>query len=444
MLKGQFPVEKFASLRTPFYYYDLPLLRRTLDKIRECIEPYPQFHVHYAVKANFNGKILQEISRCGFGADCVSGGEIRAALQNGFAPESIVYAGVGKSDEEILLALDAGIARFNVESAAELEVINELALSRGVVAPVSLRVNPDIGAHTHANITTGLAENKFGINYEQLPGVIELADSLPGVEYKGLHFHIGSQILEMDDFVALCNRINVLAEQILRQRRGRLVPAASSAAAVGYSSSAVGAAGVAGSGVAAGVAGAAGAVGSGAVAGAAAGVAGAAASVLGDINVGGGLGINYYHPNHLDVAEFSQYFETFARHLKLPEGTPVHFELGRSVVAPCGSLISRVLYIKEGTTRRFAIIDASMTELIRPALYKAYHRVENISSYEPEEVYDVVGPVCESSDVFAKGVSIDKCHRGDFIAIRSAGAYGESMSSQYNCRPLPACFFKED
>ena len=474
MLKGQFPVEKFASLRTPFYYYDLPLLRRTLDKIRECIEPYPQFHVHYAVKANFNGRILQEISRCGFGADCVSGGEIRAALQNGFAPESIVYAGVGKSDEEILLALDAGIARFNVESAAELEVINELALSRGVVAPVSLRVNPDIGAHTHANITTGLAENKFGINYEQLPGVIELADSLPGVEYKGLHFHIGSQILEMDDFVALCNRINVLAEQILRQRRGRLVPAASSAAAVGYSSSAVGSAGVSGSGAVAGVAGvagaagaagvagvagvassgavagvagAAGAVGSGAVAGAAAGVAGAAgaaASVLGDINVGGGLGINYYHPNHLDVAEFSQYFETFARHLKLPEGTPVHFELGRSVVAPCGSLISRVLYIKEGTTRRFAIIDASMTELIRPALYKAYHRVENISSYEPEEVYDVVGPVCESSDVFAKGVSIDKCHRGDFIAIRSAGAYGESMSSQYNCRPLPACFFKED
>ena len=478
MLKGQFPVEKFASLRTPFYYYDLPLLRRTLNKIRECIEPYPQFHVHYAVKANFNGKILQEISRCGFGADCVSGGEIRAALQNGFAPESIVYAGVGKSDEEILLALDAGIARFNVESAAELEVINELALSRGVVAPVSLRVNPDIGAHTHANITTGLAENKFGINYEQLPGVIELADSLPGVEYKGLHFHIGSQILEMDDFVALCNRINVLAEQILRQRRGRLVPAASSAAAVGYSSSAVGAAGVSGSGAvagaAAGVAGAsgvagsgavagavagaaagvagvagsgagvAGAAGSGAVAGSAAGVAGAAASVLGDINVGGGLGINYYHPNHLDVAEFSQYFETFARHLKLPEGTPVHFELGRSVVAPCGSLISRVLYIKEGTTRRFAIIDASMTELIRPALYKAYHRVENISSYEPEEVYDVVGPVCESSDVFAKGVSIDKCHRGDFIAIRSAGAYGESMSSQYNCRPLPACFFKED
>ena len=444
MLKGQFPVEKFASLRTPFYYYDLPLLRRTLDKIRECIEPYPQFHVHYAVKANFNGRILQEISRCGFGADCVSGGEVRAALQNGFAPESIVYAGVGKSDEEILLALDAGIARFNVESAAELEVINELALSRGVVAPVSLRVNPDIGAHTHANITTGLAENKFGINYEQLPGVIELADSLPGVEYKGLHFHIGSQILEMDDFVALCNRINVLAEQILRQRRGRLVPAASSAAAVGYSSSAAGAAG---SGAVAGVAGAAGAAGSGVAAGAAAGVAGAAgaaASVLGDINVGGGLGINYYHPNHLDVAEFSQYFETFARHLKLPEGTPVHFELGRSVVAPCGSLISRVLYIKEGTTRRFAIIDASMTELIRPALYKAYHRVENISSYEPEEVYDVVGPVCESSDVFAKGVSIDKCHRGDFIAIRSAGAYGESMSSQYNCRPLPACFFKED
>lgn len=381
MLKGSFPIEKFKSLRTPFYYYDMRLLRRTLDVVSEQLERNPCFRLHYAVKANFNPEILTEIALRGFGADCVSGGEIKAALDAGFKPDGVVFAGVGKSDEEILAGLSAGISRFNVESAAELLIIDELAGRMGKVAPISLRVNPDIGAHTHANIVTGLAENKFGINYDQLDDVMHLALSLQNISYKGLHFHIGSQILDMMDFVALCNRINDLA------------------------------AGLARSGM-----------------------------PVGDINVGGGLGINYQHPNHLDIADFASYFDTFRKHLKLPQGTLVHFELGRSIVAPCGSLISRVLYVKQGSTRQFAIIDGSMTELIRPALYKAYHRVENISSNEPEEVYDVVGPVCESSDVFVKEASIDKCHRGDFMAIRSAGAYGESMSSGYNCRPLPRAF----
>ena len=384
MLKGSFPIERFQGLKTPFYSYDLGLLRRTLQAVREQLDRNPDYRVHYAIKANANPVILRTIAAAGLGADCVSGGEIRASLENGFRPDSIVYAGVGKSDDEIRYALQSGIARFNAESAAELEVINEIAGGMGKTAPVSLRVNPDIGAHTHANITTGLAENKFGINYEQLPGIIQLALRLPNLRYCGLHFHIGSQILDMADFVALCNRINTLAEKI--QRSG--LP-------------------------------------------------------LGDINVGGGLGINYQHPNHLDIADFAAYFDTFRRHLVLPEGTVVHFEPGRSIVAPCGSLISRVLYVKEGTSKRFAIIDASMTELIRPALYKAYHRVENISSNEEEEIYDVVGPVCESSDVFVKGASIDRCHRGDLIAIRSAGAYGEAMASQYNCRPLPPSCFDE-
>ena len=350
--------------------------------MREASSCLPAASVHYAVKANFNPVILKEIAAAGLGADCVSGGEIKAALAAGFPASGIVYAGVGKSDEEIRSALAAGISRFNVESAAELEVIEEIAAEMGICAPVSLRVNPDIGAHTHANITTGLAENKFGINYEQLEDVLRYALSLPHVKYSGLHFHIGSQILDMMDFVALCNRINSLRDKLLR-----------------------------------------------------------AGLPLGDVNVGGGLGINYQHPNHLDIADFDAYFKTFMKHLKLPEGTRVHFELGRSIVAPCGSLIARVLYVKKGTTRQFAIVDASMTELIRPALYKAYHRVENISSEEPEEVYDVVGPVCESSDVFLKGASIDRCHRGDLIAIRSAGAYGESMASCYNCRPLPPSLF---
>ena len=382
MLKGSFPIEKFGGLRTPFYYYDLGLLRRTLATVRESASPSPEFRVHYAVKANANPVLLAEIAASGLGADCVSGGEIRAALDAGFKPESIVYAGVGKSDAEINFALENGISRFNVESAAELEVINELALKAGKKAPVSLRINPDIGAHTHSNITTGLAENKFGINYEQLEEVLRFALSLPAVEYKGLHFHIGSQLLDMMDFVALCNRINSLVDELSR-----------------------------------------------------------AGLPVGDINVGGGLGVSYEHPNLLPVPDFRSYFDTFRRHLRLPAGTPVHFELGRSIVAQCGSLISRVLYVKQGTTKQFAIIDGSMTELIRPALYKAYHRIENLSSDEPEEVYDVVGPVCESSDVFLKAAHLNKCRRGDLLAIRSAGAYGEAMASRYNCRPLPEAYY---
>jgi diaminopimelate decarboxylase len=384
MLKGDFPVERFRDIPTPFYYYDLPLLRRTLDVVQRQLDRNPMYRVHYAIKANFNPRILAEIAARGFGADCVSGAEVRAALAAGFPPEGIVFAGVGKSDAEIRFALQQGIARFNVESAAELEVIDEIAGTLGCVAPVSLRINPDIGAHTHAGITTGLAENKFGINYEQMDEVMDLSLSLPHVRYCGLHFHIGSQILDMMDYVALCNRINELVLRL--QRAGRRV---------------------------------------------------------GDINVGGGLGINYQHPNHLPIADFEGWFEVFRKHLRLPEGTEVHFEPGRSLVAPCGTLIARVLYVKQGTRKQFAIIDGSMTELVRPAMYKAYHRVENLSSDEPEEVYDVVGPVCESSDVFVKEASIDRCRRGDLMAIRSAGAYGESMASHYNCHPLPDCFFFE-
>ena len=257
-----------------------------------------------------------------------------------------------------------------------MAVINELALAAGKRAPISIRVNPDVGAHTHANITTGLAENKFGIHHSVLPDAIALAQSLPGLDFRGIHFHIGSQILDMSDFVALCNRINECTRRLSQ---------------LGIK--------------------------------------------LQDVNVGGGLGIDYEHPNHLPVADFKGYFDVFKRHLDCK--CPVHFEPGRSIVAPCGSLISRVLYVKDGLHKQFAVLDASMTELIRPALYHAYHRIENISSDGPEAKYDVVGPVCESSDVFGKGVVLNSCNRGDFIALRSAGAYGEAMASRYNCRPLP-------
>ena len=382
MIKGAYPVAEFESLRTPFYFYDAALLRSTLDDVRRQTARRPDWHVHYAVKANFNPVILRIIAEAGFGADCVSGGEVSAALEAGFAPESIVFAGVGKRDDEIRLGLEAGIGRFNVESSAELRVIDELAGSMGKTAPVSLRVNPDVGAHTHANITTGLAENKFGIHHSRLGEVVRLAMELPHVDFYGLHFHIGSQILDMSDFVSLSNRVNACLEQM---------------DSLGFP--------------------------------------------VRDVNVGGGLGIEYEHPNHLPEADFEAYFNVFKKHL--PARLPVHFELGRSLVAPCGTLISRVLYVKDGLYRRFAILDGSMTELIRPALYHAYHRIENLTSDGPEEKYDVVGPVCESTDVFGKAVMLNECRRGDLIAIRSAGAYGESMASRYNCRPLPACYVSD-
>ncbi|MBR3406222.1 MAG: diaminopimelate decarboxylase [Bacteroidales bacterium] len=382
MLKGTYPLDRFQGLQTPFYYYDTQLLQLTLDAIRDEVKDRPQWQVHYAVKANHNPVLLKQIVAAGLGADCVSGGEVKAALEAGFPPQSIVYAGVGKADWEILLALDAGIGRFNVESSAELQVIASLAASKGLVAPVSLRVNPDIGAHTLAGITTGLAENKFGIYHGMVEEVAREALALSSVRFCGLHFHIGSQILEMPDFAALCNRINDLTDRL--ERAG--IPIA-------------------------------------------------------DVNVGGGLGIEYGHPNHLPMANFKAYFSTYKR--LLPASRPVHFELGRSIVAPCGTLITRVLYVKEGLARRFAIVDAGMNDLIRPALYHASHRIENLSSNGPELPYDVVGPCCESSDVFGKDILLEECHRGDFIAIRSAGAYGESMASQYNCRPLAPAVFSE-
>ena len=384
-MKGLFPIDKFQDIQTPFYYYDTEVLRATLRAIQQQAGQHEGFEVHYAIKANANPKVLNIICQAGLGADCVSGGEIQRCIEAGFPSSKIVYAGVGKSDWEINLGLDKNIFCFNVESVAELEIINELAAAKGKVASVCLRINPNVGAHTHANITTGLAENKFGIAMSDILGAIEAANAMSNVKFIGLHFHIGSQILNMDDFAALCNRINELQDQLEKQN-----------------------------------------------------------IKLENINVGGGLGIDYNHPNRVPIPDFESYFNTYARLLRLRHGQKVHFELGRAVVGQMGSLITRTLYIKQGTAKQFAIVDAGMTDLIRPALYQAYHKIENISSDGPVETYDVVGPICESSDVFAKAVDINKAHRGDLIALRSAGAYGEIMASQYNCRQLPKGYISED
>ncbi|MCD8293314.1 MAG: diaminopimelate decarboxylase [Prevotellaceae bacterium] len=384
-MKGIFPIDKFRQLRTPFYYYDTKVLRDTLSAVRSVMDKQQNYVVHYAVKANANPKLLSIISGYGLGADCVSGGEIRAALQAGFPAGKIVFAGVGKADWEIALGLDCGIFCFNVESVPELEVIDKIAADKGKVARVAFRINPDVGAHTHAHITTGLAENKFGISMHDMDKVIDMARGLKHVQFEGLHFHIGSQILDMGDFTALCNRVNELQDKL--EARGVRVA---------------------------------------------------------HINVGGGLGIDYSHPNRQPVPDFQAYFATYRNALKLRQWQTLHFEPGRSIVGQCGSLIAQVLYVKQGAEKQFAILDAGFTELIRPAFYQAYHKIENITSDAPLQTYDVVGPICESSDVFGKAVDLNAAKRGDLVALRSAGAYGEAMASGYNCRELPKGYLSDE
>ena len=385
MAKGIFPIEKLQSIQTPFYYYDAELLKQTLRAINEEASRHEGFVVHYAVKANANPKVLRIIREAGLGADCVSGGEIEASIKAGFPASKIVFAGVGKSDWEINMGIDSDIFCFNVESIPELEVINELAAQKGKIARIAFRLNPNVGAHTHANITTGLAENKFGIDMNDMLTVIAEAERLKNVKFVGLHFHIGSQILDMGDFEALCNRVNELQDLLDKHRIH-----------------------------------------------------------VEHIHVGGGLGIDYAHPNRLSIPDFKAYFDTYAKKLKLRNGQTLHFELGRAVVAQCGTLITRTLYVKKGAVKKFAIVDAGFTDLIRPALYQAYHKIENITSEEPMEAYDVVGPICESTDVFAKQIDLNGTKRGDLLAIRSAGAYGEIMASQYNLRRLPLGYMSDE
>ena len=365
-------------METPFYYYDMALLDATIKAIKKQVKDKP-YVVHYAVKANGNPTILRAIAAHGLGVDLVSGGEIAASLKAGFDPAKMVYSGVGKTDREIIQGLEAGIYSFNVESIPELEVINQLAQERGLVAPVSIRVNPDIDAHTHRYITTGTAEDKFGINIEMLAAAVQTARNLPAIHLRGLHFHVGSQITQMKPFAMLCESVNTLLDYFDRHD-----------------------------------------------------------ITFEMINVGGGLGIDYDLPDVNRIPDFEHFFDTFSRNLNLREGQELHFELGRSIVAQCGSLIARVVYVKENRNKKFVILDAGMTDLIRPALYEAHHVIQNLTSQDTaSDTYDVVGPICESSDVFVKDHMMPRVERGDLVALRSAGAYGEIMASQYNCRRLP-------
>ena len=376
----KFPIQQFEGVQTPFYYYDAALLRQTLDVINHEAGKYAGFRVHYAVKANVDPTLLSIINGAGLGCDCVSGGEVETCLKAGFPADKIVFAGVGKSDWEINLALDADIACFNVESVPELDVINELAGLKGKKAHVALRVNPNVDAHTHKYITTGLSENKFGIPMELLDMVLQHAAGLPNICLDGLHFHIGSQLLEFEPFSMLCSRVNDLQDKL---------------DTMGIH--------------------------------------------LKSINVGGGLGCDYVNPDEHPIPDFAAFFKNYAEHIHLRNGQELHFELGRSIVCQCGSLISRVLYVKEGLNKKFVILDAGMSDLIRPALYQAHHNIENITATgSATDRYDVVGPICESSDCFGTDEVLPVTKRGDLVALRSAGAYGQIMASHYNCRRIPA------
>lgn len=378
-------ISEAEGISTPCYCYDMELLSRTLDEINSCMEGYP-YSAHYAVKANGNPEILRTVARAGFGADCVSGGEIRAAIECGFAPETISYAGVGKTDHEIRYGIEAGIGAFNVESVEELEIIAGIARECGRRARVLFRINPDIDAHTHHYITTGIAENKFGMDMRRLDDAIGTVLSSPELEFRGLHFHIGSQITTMEPFELLCQRIMELQARVE-----------------------------------------------------------AAGLEVKVIDVGGGLGIDYEDPDAAPIADFRAYFDVFKRHLPLREGQSLCFEPGRSVVAQCGSLLTRVIYVKHGIGKKFLIVDGGMSDLLRPALYGAHHAIENLSAARrgetATEIYDVVGPICESADIFARDERMPVSRRGDLIAFRSAGAYGESMASNYNMRSLPGSVY---
>ncbi|NBC25431.1 MAG: diaminopimelate decarboxylase, partial [Bacteroidetes bacterium] len=341
-----FPVEKFRSLQTPFYYYDLNLLQRTLDQVK-MHGVSKGYHVHFAIKANFNFKILDLVRNAGMGIDCVSGKEIERAIEAGFKPEQIAFAGVGKTDEEIQTGLDYDIFSFNCESIQEITVLNELANEAGKIANVSVRLNPNVEAKTHKYITTGLSENKFGVNPEHLPKLFEMLPGLKSVNLTGIHFHIGSQIRDLKAFRDLCEKVNQIQTRFEDE---------------GFN--------------------------------------------LKHINVGGGLGINYELPDEESIPDFDSFFNLFDDNLNVRDGQQVHFELGRSIVAQCGSLISKVLFVKEGITTNFAVLDAGMTELIRPALYQAAHQVDVLTSNRPKKTYDVVGPICETSDTFRKSIQL--------------------------------------
>jgi diaminopimelate decarboxylase len=375
-------ISTLKKIETPFYFYDTSLLQKTLFAIKDAADLF-NYNLHYAIKANANKKILRLISEHKFGADCVSGNEIKVAIDNGFIPSRIVFAGVGKTDKEINYAIQSNIFSFNCESVQELEVINEIAKQNNKTVRVALRINPDINANTHRNITTGLKTNKFGIPITDLQYIISQKHRFKNLNIEGLHFHIGSQITDLSVFAKLCIVVNKIYNHFQDQN-----------------------------------------------------------FKLNHINLGGGLGINYTKPEN-QIPDFLAYFKIFQKNLNIPRNVKIHFEPGRSIVGQCGFLFTKALFIKETNEQKTVIVDAGLTELLRPALYQASHKIINSSSFDIKEKYDIAGPICETSDYFGKSIELSKTSRGDILSIYSVGAYGEVMASKYNLRSIAPKYFSD-
>lgn len=363
------------KIGTPFYCYSTATLERHY-RVFEAALPSGTL-IAFSVKANGNLAVLKTLANLGAGADVVSGGELKKALAAGIAPERIVFSGVGKTQAEMQLGLDAGIHQFNVESEPELEALNQLAFASNKRAPITIRVNPDVDAKTHAKITTGTAETKFGIPWNRARGAYAIAAGMKGIEIVGVDVHIGSQITELGPFEEAFTRVAELVKQL--RADGHLISR---------------------------------------------------------IDLGGGLGVPYRLSNEPppDPARYGALASRIAKNLKVN----LILEPGRLIAANAGILVSRVVYVKDGEAKTFAILDAGMNDLLRPALYDAYHEIVPVAepaASAPRHRYDVVGPVCETTDLFARDRDLPELKSGDLVAFLTAGAYGAVMSSAYNARP---------
>ena len=375
--------QRLNKLKTPFYFYDLDLLDKTILSLKESLEL--NYNVYYAIKANNNSKIIKLINDHNLGIDAVSGEEINKSLNCKINPKKIVFAGVGKTKEEIILAIKKKIYLFNCESFDEVKLIDKISNELNVTTEIAIRLNPNIDSRTHKYIKTGMFDTKFGIQIDHLSDILEKIKNLKNIDLKGYHFHLGSQIDDLNVFVKLSKVSNEINNYLKNNK-----------------------------------------------------------FIIRDINLGGGLGISYKEPDLNLIPDFRSYFNVFKKNLICFDNQKVHFELGRSIVGQCGSLFSRILYLKKSFNKNFIIIDAGMTELIRPALYNAHHHIDNLSSIEKEIKYDIVGPLCESSDTFAKDYYLNESKIGDLIVIRSSGAYGEVMSSNYNLRKKAIAYYSND
>jgi diaminopimelate decarboxylase len=365
-----------AEVGTPFYCYSSATLTRHFRVFHEALEGYDR-KICFAVKSNSNIAVLRTLAQAGAGADVVSGGEIRLALAAGIAPQNIVFSGVAKTKEEIAFALQQGIFQFNAESVFELRALNDVATSMGVIAPVALRVNPDVDPATHEKISTGQKENKFGIAMEQVHEAYALAASLPALKVQGVSMHIGSQLTSLTPFRQAFRAVLALVAELR-----------------------------------------------------------AAGHPIHTLDLGGGLGIPY--SSEMAPPEPLEYAQAVKEEVGEFDGQLI-FEPGRMIAGNAGILVSKVIGLKESPHKRFVMLDAGMNDLMRPALYDAYHEIIAVNSHQSSPVtshYDIVGPVCESSDIFGKDRALPVLAEGDLVAFRSCGAYGASMSNSYNARPL--------